>query len=127
MALERRNPVPVGRYWVDVQEKDNSTWHDWLMLHKDVVIVLKSEPYSDNATWWYLFEVNQPVEWKGPGFPTIDEGAQSIDDTGTKIPTYGEELSKELDDIVDKAGTGIAMIGAVLAAGVIGYVLLKRK
>jgi hypothetical protein len=97
MAVERRNPVPPGTYWVDQFDQAGGKrgtgilgFDAWLKRNDDKVKLLKREEFpsavlpeftnlvfNDNATAgprrvWYLFKVEQPVPWEiGWGFPTI--------------------------------------------------------
>lgn len=112
MALERRNPLPVGRYWVDVFEPEWQRFDSWLKLNAHFVKVHADELHDDEdpERRWILFEVLTPmlVGWLGPGLPTIaDKSIQSSDDTVQK-PTAGLSLT-------EKALIGGAIIGGAVA------------
>jgi len=99
MAMQRKNPVPPGKYWVDQFEQRILEFDMWLRRNDDKVKVIKREEFA--RLWngrqrvWYLFQVQQPVKWeKGWGFPTIAQSAENPtapvvekpDDTVTKPP-----------------------------------------
>lgn len=100
MALERQNPLPLGRYWVDVFEEDWPRFDAWLELNKHFVTVHAVENHDDEdpERRWYLFSVTAPflVAWLGPGLPTIaDTSIQSSEDTVEK-PTAGLSTTEKL-------------------------------
>ena len=87
MALERRNPIPRGRYWLAAVDQQAILWFDtWLRQHDTTVRVVKREQHEgtfgfglepgavlwDTSTWqwgavghsqwvWYLFDVLEPT------------------------------------------------------------------
>lgn len=94
MALERRNPLPPGKYWIDQFEAKGGIlrFDAWLRRESKTVRVLQREehPADLTAAWdpifhpgeggsvarklrvWYLFEVLKPTLFeKGLGLPTI--------------------------------------------------------
>jgi hypothetical protein len=133
-AIERRNPLPVGKYWVDVFEKDQAAFRAWLTANRGSVQAQTTESFPANeggpARDWYLFSVTAPVTWNGPGFPTIaGPGVQTSADTAErpqpeKDPT--DKLSdylKKLADDAEKAKNTILWVGAI-AVVVVGGVLI---
>jgi hypothetical protein len=75
MALERRTPLPIGRYWIDVFKREE--FRAWLRTAAERVHVAATESFAANAGGpardWYLFEVKAPVAWSAItfGFPDI--------------------------------------------------------
>jgi hypothetical protein len=103
MALERRNPLPVGRYWCDVFEDRWFSFESWINLNVQLgsLKVLNQENHEDEdqPRRWYLFEVLQPnsVAWLGPGLPTIAEkGIEHSDDTVQRPPTATLSTTEKL-------------------------------
>jgi hypothetical protein len=111
MAMQRKNPVPPGRYWVDqfnsVGPYNSATPQDgigrferWLSQNKDKVRLVRREKFNSlfagKERAWYLFDVVAPVVWeKGWGFPTIVQAGatpsapmtvQTSEDTVQKPP-----------------------------------------
>lgn len=126
MAVERRNPLPVGRYWIDIIDEPGAKssriffFDSWLIRNSTAVKVLKKEElgttlwsldYSGIRRNWYLFEVLSPVDWprdKGFGFPSIVKSPQapnapavtSSTDTAQRPPepTWQDSLNNMLGD-----------------------------
>lgn len=95
MAIERSDPVPVGRYWIDaINAEAILTFDAWCIFNSGSVKVIKKEefpaaggvnlnPFDDDPMTfgapgrnWYLFDVTKPTpRWKTPtkglGLPNI--------------------------------------------------------
>ena len=93
--LERKNPLPVGRYWVDVPGSYLGTFQAWLADRQEQIHVDATGERQASGTLtspgvsitWYAFTVKSPVPWFGPGTPTIaDSSITSIDDTVSRPP-----------------------------------------
>lgn len=95
MAIERRNPLPVGRYWFDVVERDWPKADAWTAANRANVKVERVDqtPKSSSspATRWMLFRVTSPAPWDTRlGFPTIATAdVKQPSDTATNPPTPG--------------------------------------
>jgi hypothetical protein len=132
MTIERRNPVPKGRYWVDIIDTKSYPgarlfFVAWLARNRGKVEVVKKESFGALITGaardWYLFDVKLPVEWeKGQGFglPTIVRSAENPtapvvtkpEDTATKpppAPSFSEQLSEMFADAKSIAFIAIAI------------------
>lgn len=101
MAVERRDPVPAGRYWIWLNPGEDAAWETWTRQNAPKVRVRLSEG-SDGGTH-VVFDVLEPVKWIGFGFPTIVE-------SGT-LPTTSETVQAPappppLVDRIDSALTG---------------------
>lgn len=83
MALERRNPLPAGRYWIDISKEPVplGTWQGFLAAAKGFVHVDSTEDDPDFS--WFLFTTSKPLVWpEGIGAPTIaDKSVKSRSDT----------------------------------------------
>lgn len=91
MAVERKDPVPPGRYWLFLLEGEEEKWQDWVHEHAASVRVVATERKEKLAAYrpaifatrpdlsiimeeggeWVLFDVLAPTPWVGLGFPTI--------------------------------------------------------
>lgn len=91
MAVERRDPVPPGRYWVFILPKEEEQWARWVTANQATVRVIgverktKLEPYvpaifatrpdlsiiMQDGGAWLLFDILAPTPWVGLGLPTI--------------------------------------------------------
>jgi len=147
VALERRNPLPPGRYWQDIFAKQEPAWLKWWSHNAQPggpVVVEKAEVYwADplrSGEWlpdalkpanagtipdrrWFLFRVEQPVDWPAVdmGFPTIaDETIQTSADTAENLPAPSpvEEIKEAAEQAAKSAATPILWLLA-------GYLAIK--
>jgi hypothetical protein len=136
-ALERTNPLPAGRYWVDVFQPDAEAFGAWLSSNKATVHVVSTQSFEKNDGGpprdWYLFQVSAPTPWQGPGFPTIaDASVTSSADTAQRpdpAPDPVSQLADASSDLfssVHSAATALPMV-AVIAAGVGVAILIARS
>lgn len=133
MSIERRNPLPVGNYWVDVFEPNVSAFEDWLDRNRRTVGLRSSEAaYKDPSGSWYKFTVIEPTNWEGPGFPSIIPASevssvQSSADTSTI--TAAQKAAAEDARMQVSMATGFLKplaVGLVAAAAIVlGFKLLK--
>jgi len=138
-AVERRNPLPVGRYWIDIFDSQENAFRAWLNEHKGSVRVITTESYPSSTFGgyegrvWRLFEVTAPVSWNGPGFPTIAEAhVKGSDDTAQRPPKEKDPLDRlgEIEVPVSGLRTvswvlgGVVLVAAVVVGGVI---LIKTR
>lgn len=75
MAIERRNPLPVGSYWQDIVYDRLAGFDQWLRRYPETVRVDATEEREgaegSPSLTWYAFSVLSPTPWEGPGYPTI--------------------------------------------------------
>lgn len=129
MAVERRNPLPPGRYWVDVFDRvalsgpfagtnEQQSFREWLKAFSFTLHVEATETHdSDPPRDWYLFRVEQPTPWLGPGFPTIaTPDVKSSADTVQRPDPEKDPLDSGL---FDTGARGLLLIGGLLAAGLV--------
>jgi hypothetical protein len=130
MALERRNPLPVGVYWIDIFEADMGPFRDWIAKNKGTVRVISTESFEESS-WhdfgsypardWYLFEVTSPVAWEGPGFPTIAKSKTLTASDTSQRPPPPKGPVEQLEEAAGAAKTGGAIIigGALVLGGLL--------
>jgi len=118
VTLERRSPLPKGRYWADMFVQPDfdqvAAMNEWLTANRGVVRLESSQSFdSDPPRTWYLFEVTGGPggtflpEWVGIGFPTIATAdVHSSDDTVQKPDPEGGPAW----------GFGLILVGAGLLA-----------
>lgn len=124
-AVQRANPLPAGRYWVDVFETDSPDFSSWLGANRSTVSIVSTEHFDANAGGpardWVLFQVSAPTPWNGPGFPTIaDASVTSSSDTAQRPPpapdiTTLDPLAAVTTLPALKIGLGLAGVALVLA------------
>lgn len=144
MALERRDPVPPGRYYVFFEADEASTWQAWATAHADRVrtIAVESQTVSpDSPIWattptgqivkehvgdWVLFDVTAPVPWVKLGLPTIvtDPRVRSTRDV-YKLPAPEPDVGP-----LDKLAAGLDLLGTLALLGgifVVGRAALQAS
>jgi hypothetical protein len=127
-ALQRANPLPPGRYWVDVFETDSPAFSSWLAVNRATVNVVSTEHFDQNAGGpardWVLFQITGPTPWNGPGFPTIaDPSVTSSSDTAERPPPAPDPTTS-LADAMDRQ-LHMWNMGTLLGVGMgLGAVLL---
>ncbi len=90
MALEKRLPLPLGRYWVDIQKKFLPDFHQFLGIVKRGIVVIQTKEREDpfttgGANTGFLFEVHDPlIPWDSTkfGYPNTAKGITDLDQTG---------------------------------------------
>lgn len=106
MALERRDPLPPGRYAIFIRQDEEAKWAEWLAANKATVSLVVSIPKravaSNTAVFSItftgdvienyvgraeLFDVTTSTPWVGLGYPDIE--------TTTTIEQFAK---RELDD-----------------------------
>lgn len=88
MAVERSNPLPPGRYWVDVSPDDRGAFDGWLQANRGTVVV-RSTSQDGSSDWqWILFDVTAPAMafWNGPGYPTIADPSVTTESQVKQVP-----------------------------------------
>jgi hypothetical protein len=118
MALERRTPIPVGRYWIDVIGENIPAFDAWARESPQVVIEA-SELFEDDEPRreWVLFRTTAPAAFENRlfGFPTIaDESVKTSGDTVQRPdPETTEDQIAKLASVA-KFGIGAALLIALL-------------
>lgn len=121
MSIERRNPIPPGRYWIDTFDPDIGDFAEWAK-NSPQVSVIASELHDDEKPkrQWVLFAVKEPgavFEATKFGFPTIaGEDVKSSDDTVQKPEVKQPELADLVESAKGVAYLALALVGAIVAA-----------
>lgn len=135
-ALERRSPLPVGRYWQDIFGKQARDWSDWVLpkLDDGSVKIVREEFFRADplrsGEWlpdvlrpgpgvipersWFLFDVVRPVDWPATklGFPTIaTSDVKTSADTAVNPP--GPSPLEEIGDAVKGVTTPLIVLGGL--------------
>lgn len=109
MAMQRANPLPIGRYEVSVFPKDYDSFRGWLEEHASTVRVEKEDMHIIDGYIWWQFYVTAPTEWKGPGFPDI-----STDPAPPPVPLppppfeQAEQAAKDAAQAAEDAAKDVA-------------------
>lgn len=129
-ALERRNPLPVGRYWIDIFEPKKEVFYNWLRIASISVQVLATETREATDQWpaseWYLFETKQMLMWDiagDVGWPTVaGPEVKTSDDTVQKPKPEGLFKNPSFETKVVIGGAAL-----LLAAVAVGYAVRSFK
>ena len=141
MTIERKSPIPVGRYWVDAIDDTAVLFADaWLNRHSKTVKQLKREETPGTGpfapSWaprrvWYLFDVLQPTDrWqavKGLGLPNIvrSQTAPNAPVVTTSADTATRPPPSTLSDFLPNFDSGDLKTLALVALGL--YWLTKGR
>lgn len=154
MALERKSPLPIGRYYIYIGVDDAPRWNAWQKEHKGKIVVVSTEAQTElvsnnpffatslfgetltkHSGDWILFDVKSPVPWVNIGLPTIvrkDEMAKVRPNEFYKIPDPKPD-SGILDQLSKGAGEGIdtlitfVKVGVGLAAGLAVFNVVRGR
>jgi len=122
--VERRTPLPPGRYWVTVSSSPTAPdrvkhFLQWTESNAQTVIVDKQEPMSGGAMLFAIFTVLQPTTWDGKqfGFPTVaGPEIQTSADTVQRPPepTPGSVVSDFFGDFFSSPVGRFALVAALV-------------
>lgn len=125
MATERRNPLPLGSYWVDIQQRYLPDFQAFLGIVGRGIFVRQTKEREDPFTTGgrntgYLFDVRDPlISWDSTkfGYPNIATGITDLDQTGT-VPAP-EPLLPSLASF-EGAGNVVLILAALWALSALG-------
>jgi hypothetical protein len=142
--LVKQDPLPTGRYWIDILTLGEPVWQSWLVAAGSAVVVLKTEHFDAIEPWpiptpnnpgmvsapahtWYLFQVNTSVHWgiePAVGWPNhASASVQNSNDTSTA--DQATDAANEAD--ADKwRWLKYAVFGAIAVGGIWGVAKLVR-
>lgn len=139
MAVEKRNPLPVGVYLVVVQTSKLDAFRSWLSRNTSTIEVLETKKIvlseqsgvvevSGEAGAWYGFRVTKPTLWEGPGWPDIAT-PELWKEYGGMLDKSVLEYTKEktIEDIKEAAAIGGGALAAAVVAAAALFVWLKAK
>lgn len=124
MTIERRNPLPVGRYWQDIMgDVALVKWQSWvkgLNADRENVAIDATESFApvDGSLprTWILFRVLHEVVWAHDkiGSPTVaGEIVHTSDDTVQKPPPE-KPPADQLEDSLEQFLEGLKVFGYIV-------------
>lgn len=117
MAVERRNPLPVGWYWYELPTGREAEFHAWREPVKTDAVVRKTQVDESTGSSWFLFEVLRPVEWSLSGFP---ETATADTEPSDVIPDTADIVEKAPKTRLEKwINLGLFLFGGLILARII--------
>ena len=102
-VIERRQPLPPGRYWITVTSAPNAPdrmthFLQWTAANAQTVIVDKTEPLGGGVNGLFcIFTVLQKTTWdaKQFGFPNVaGPDVQTQSDTSQRPPVPTPEIGR---------------------------------
>lgn len=124
MAVERRNPLPKGSYWIDIPPEDQKAFDAW--RRNASVKTRATQRNSDDGWTWYRFDVTAPVAWGGWGFPTISDPNVDDERDVKQLPPPEPDWTDRLEGAISSAGTKTFVTIGVVALGVYAINKLLR-
>lgn len=131
MAIERRRPLPAGRYWADIFAANRPAFEAWLHVNEsDQSVRVESftaEPETDGAPShdFVVFRTARELVWDDAtlGFsPNVAAATvQSASDV-TTVPT-AESTLPDLSDMFATVTTRI--VGVIAAVTLLGVILTR--
>lgn len=136
LGLERRNPLPTGRYWVfRLGAEQIRDFDKWLDVHRRMkalrVVASELDQDSDPVTSFVVFEVLMPqtVVWQGPGLPDRSPPHVTSAQDVIQAPNV-KSGSERLQDAFDSAGKsltrGLETVPLLLFAAAVIYLMTKK-
>jgi hypothetical protein len=124
-GLERRSPLPVGRYWVDIPASKTAEFAGYL-AGNDRVRVEVTEGGGDGGTF-FVFRVLAPVPWFAANFGFPNTAGPEIKSRADTV--QAPDLPLDGTDAIDAAlHSGGALGGLIMTAGLLaGVVYLAGK
>jgi hypothetical protein len=125
VTIERRSPLPVGRYWVDTFKRDDkdepALMNAWLRAVGDAVhtITTEEESDSDPPRTWYLFEVRQEGAASNPSAFGVTPPTVAGPEIQTSEDTIQAPRVEDLDDHPLESAGKLLIIGGGLLLGVL--------
>lgn len=130
LGLERRNPLPKGRYWVfRIGTNDINRFDAWLRawtLPKFLrVVSTELDIDADPVTEFVVFEVlvDGAVVWEGPGLP--DRSPANV--TSAKDVIQAPDIDSGLEQLAKAFEDGGETIPLILFGAAVFYLLTKGK
>lgn len=125
MAQERRQPLPIGRYWLDLRPGVLDTFRAWAASNPLRITVERFEAHG--GVTFAIFRVLQPTRFdqRTFGFPSIAPAdIQQASDTAQRpaVPTPLGTLNDILDRLHLPSLDGMGAIVALAAA----YLLMRE-
>lgn len=115
MTQERRNPIPVGRYWLDLSEAGALRFSQWRDMYSGYVQIETSQRTDDSGREFVIFNVLLATpRWPddfGLGFPSVaPAGVRTLADVlATPKPNMKSWWDFDLSDL----GGPLVLVGLV--------------
>lgn len=119
MGLERRNPLPTGRYWMHLhQEQGGRSFDAW---RQRVGARLINSAFDADTGWtWYLFQTTAPAEWNAAewGWPNTAGPEVRTEADVVQRPPPEPGVLESLESAANKTQSRIWYAAAFAVVGV---------
>jgi hypothetical protein len=118
MTQEQRNPLPAGRYWIEVSTEPTTlgTWRGFLSAFKGFVRVETTE--SDPDFEFSLFTTSKPLVWPdGIGFPNVAPSSIKSRADTVKAPDHEPDLIDQIptpNELFTGVGNALTLVAVVV-------------
>lgn len=128
MAIERKNPLPAGRYWIDVIDYPPGHMNEftaWALANDQKIAIESTEERTelDPHQLFVIFRVLEPVFFpqKNFGFPNIaGEQVHTSDDTAQKPDVPEPSFEGPAGQLVTFGGLALGAAALLFLAKLIG-------
>jgi len=112
VTLERRNPLPVGRYWVDATAPKAVELTGYFAANASRIHVEVTEGAGDDVVF-FIFSVSQPVPWfaENFGFPTVAGAGVHSKADAVQSPDLPPSAAETAEGLLHKAGAAVELVG----------------
>lgn len=137
MSVERRDPLPPGRYSIFILPNETSEWQAWTAAHRATVRVnatvdqkavggtestaifhvdTDGRPITESKGAAIFFTVSAPTPWVGLGLPTIEkDGLDAWKKDVTENPDPGADVLDQVRNLI--LFGGLVYLGAAYFRG----------
>jgi hypothetical protein len=121
MAMERRNPLPAGRYWIQLPPKDAPSFDAWRAANKGKVHSRATSTTAADGWTWYLFDTTAPLMWDAAawGFPTVADASVRSETDVLSLPDPQPGWVDSLDSAIEGVGRSTLITVGVIAVAAI--------
>lgn len=135
MTIERKRPLPIGRYWADIFDRERPAFEAWLNVNASRAKVVASE-FKEGAGGapnhdWVLFETTAETLWPDDvlGFAPnrAEPGTNTSDDTAQKPPPEPGALDQAAAALSRIQQAAFLALGGLAVVGVAVLVLVATR
>lgn len=140
-GMVRKNPLPAGRYWIDIIRKSDDIWQLWLKKNADIVTVEKKENAQSEGTpdlfppagmppyyqpparepvpvTFYVFTLREATIWpRGVGFPNDASSPTIQQRSDVQVRGPVPTVTDVMHDIEETAAEAAARVREMASIG----------
>jgi hypothetical protein len=126
MAQVRTQPLPPGRYWLDVQSAQLDPFRSWVASNPGAVTIEHSE--AAPSLTFFIFRTSKPMRFdqRSFGFPSVAGPEINTANDTVQRPPVPTVKSEVIDPLVDAVQSGAASgLGRALIIGALVWAFSK--